>query len=482
MPATTGSYSGNESIIYNRIISAGYNNAAACGILANLYAESGFNPSNMQNSYEGIYNDSSYTSGVNDGSYPKSKFINDSIGYGLAQWTYWSVKQDLYDYMITKNRKSIGDLTYQISFLLSVLGGYGSENYSELNNILKKVDNTSDGAYKAGYEFCRLFEKPKDGKTAWETRGNSASTTFWKAHSSGSTSSKPVNNLGQRIVQIAKTTLGKEYIWGGEMYDTNMRGADCSGLVYYCYKEAGVDIGRNTADGYYQQFKNSKRSVSPSDVAAADLLFYENNSSSAGLDHIAIANGSGGRIHAANTSRGIVEDSGLGNPNYILRILSDAETSQGEVLAGGGSSGGDSGDNDYSSGSLSAVDYISLTSYDPYANDMKQNLSRVEAVGYDYGYLIDMDRGGEFKFYIPEFTEQAGANWNPISIRGRSVTVQSYESTNSRTITVSLDLYAGVGIYDATTTGETMEENVSRLHKDANFVKSLEYPDWKSVV
>ena len=112
---------------------------------------------------------------------------------------------------------------------------------------------------------------------------------------------------------------------------------------------------------------------------------------------------------------------------------------------------------------------------------MRENLSKVEAAGYDYGYLIDMDHGGEFKFYIPEYSEQAGANWGDIEIRGRSVTVKTYESTNSRNITISLDLYAGVGLYEATS-DESGEDTVSRLHKDMYFVKSLEYPDYTNVI
>ena len=32
-----------------------------------------------------------------------TNFIKDSAGYGIAQWTYWSLKQDLYNYMKNLN-------------------------------------------------------------------------------------------------------------------------------------------------------------------------------------------------------------------------------------------------------------------------------------------------------------------------------------------------------------------------------------------
>lgn len=105
---------------------------------------------------------------------------------------------------------------------------------------------------------------------------------------------------------------------------------------------------------------------------------------------------------------------------------------------------------------------------------LSESLSRLSAAGQGYGYLIDITHDREFKFYIPEFQESAGVNWESISIPGRSVEIHSYNTTNSRKITISLDLYAGVGLY----TSDAYDDVVGAIHKDANFVKSLEYPDY----
>lgn len=65
----------------------------AAGIMGNLYAESGLNPCNLQNTYEKKLGmtDAQYTAAVDKKMY--NNFVKDSAGYGLAQWTYWSRKQ-----------------------------------------------------------------------------------------------------------------------------------------------------------------------------------------------------------------------------------------------------------------------------------------------------------------------------------------------------------------------------------------------------
>ena len=468
--ATSGSNANNELQIYTTLLAEGLNTAAACGVLANLQAESGFNPKNLQNSYEGSlgYNDESYTAAVDNGSY--RNFSKDSAGYGIAQWTYSSRKKALYNYAKKTKNTSIGDLSMQIGFLISELKGKsGYSDYKSVWPMLLDIEDTDEGARKAGEKFCELFEKPKN-PNAPTTRGNTAKYTFWEIYSNAKDIPKAVPNVGQQIVQIARSLLDLEYIWGGDLYKNNKQGTDCSGLVHYCYNEAGVSIPDNTADGYYNTYKKSAKIISEDEVAAADLLFYKSSKDNK-VTHIAIANGSGGRIHAKDENSGIVEEQSLGNPTYILRVLSDAQTSQGEVPL--------VEEDEFES--LDALEYTALTAYDPYISTMQKYLSRVEDAGYDYGYLIDLDHGEEFKFYIPEFTERAGALWGTVDIRGRSVAVRTYESTASRTVSISLDLYAGAGLYEPRS-GESGEDTVGRMHKDAYFLKSLEYPDYTEAI
>lgn len=115
---TTGQESStdNTATIWNYLKGKGLNDFAVAGIMGNLYAESGFKPTNLQNTYEKklCYTDATYTAAVDNGSY--TNFVKDSAGYGLAQWTYWSRKQAFLEHAQSVG-KSIGDLTMQLDFM-----------------------------------------------------------------------------------------------------------------------------------------------------------------------------------------------------------------------------------------------------------------------------------------------------------------------------------------------------------------------------
>lgn len=121
--------------------------------MGNLFAESGLIPTNLQNSYESKLgmNDASYTAAVDNGSY--TNFTHDSAGYGLAQWTYWSRKQGLFQ--LCKSRgKSIGDLNTQLDFLYQEL----TTSYSQLLKILKATSSVEE----ASNLVVNQFERPAD--------------------------------------------------------------------------------------------------------------------------------------------------------------------------------------------------------------------------------------------------------------------------------------------------------------------------------
>jgi len=75
------------------------NEYGVAGLWGNIYAESGSRPNNLQNSYESKlgYIDETYTKAVDDGTY--TNFVYDGAGYGLAQWTYYTRKQNLIDFV-----------------------------------------------------------------------------------------------------------------------------------------------------------------------------------------------------------------------------------------------------------------------------------------------------------------------------------------------------------------------------------------------
>ena len=136
----TATPKGNAEIIWDFFKSKELNNYAIAGILGNLQAESALSPINMQDSYEQAldFNDTSYTKAVDDGSY--GNFYYDSVGYGLAQWTFWSRKKALLEYAKSK-KVSIGDLQMQLEYLWQEL-----QSYHTLLTELKKAKSVKEAS------------------------------------------------------------------------------------------------------------------------------------------------------------------------------------------------------------------------------------------------------------------------------------------------------------------------------------------------
>lgn len=82
----------DPKVIWDYFKEQGLNDYGIAGLMGNLYAESGLKPTNLQNTYEKKfgYTDAEYTAAVDQKIY--TNFVNDSAGYGLAQWTYYSRK------------------------------------------------------------------------------------------------------------------------------------------------------------------------------------------------------------------------------------------------------------------------------------------------------------------------------------------------------------------------------------------------------
>lgn len=148
--ASTGS-AADEKTIWDYLMGKIGNAYGVAGLMGNLYAESALKSNNLQNSYESKlgYTDASYTQAVDNGSY--TNFVKDSAGYGLAQWTYWSRKQNLLNYAKSVG-KSVGDLNTQLAFLCKEL----SESYSGVLNTLKSVKTVR----AASDAVLTKFERP----------------------------------------------------------------------------------------------------------------------------------------------------------------------------------------------------------------------------------------------------------------------------------------------------------------------------------
>ncbi|BCB05878.1 C40 family peptidase [Bacillus sp. KH172YL63] len=91
------------------------------------------------------------------------------------------------------------------------------------------------------------------------------------------------------LLKEAKSHLGTPYVWGG----STAGGFDCSGYIYYVYKQAGAPIQRLSSGGYYN------RSYYVNNPQPGDLVFFENTYKK-GISHLGIYLGNDQFIHAGD--------------------------------------------------------------------------------------------------------------------------------------------------------------------------------------
>ena len=147
----------NAQKIWDKLISAGLTPAGAAGLMGNLYAESGLNPRNLQNSFEKKlgFTDETYTAAVDNGTY--TNFVHDGAGYGLAQWTNHKRKAGLLAYAKARGR-SVGDLDMQVGYLLQEL-------QSMFPGVLRLL-RTTDSFWDASDIVLLEFERPANKSPA----------------------------------------------------------------------------------------------------------------------------------------------------------------------------------------------------------------------------------------------------------------------------------------------------------------------------
>lgn len=167
-----------EKKIWDFLKQNGFNDFAIAGLMGNLFAESGLKPTNLENTYNNEFNlsDDEYTEKVDNGTY--TNFVKDRAGYGLAQWTYWTRKQNLLNFAKSKN-KSIGDLEMQLEFLIKEL----KESFRSVYNVLKNASSIQ----QASDVVLMDFERPYDAATQKSKRAAMGQVYYNKY-------SKPANN------------------------------------------------------------------------------------------------------------------------------------------------------------------------------------------------------------------------------------------------------------------------------------------------
>jgi len=141
---TSSKYTNEEKCFIFLTTEMDLNPAAACGILANFYRESRFEPD-----------------------------IGGEKYYGLCQWGGGRRKN------LTKfcdaNGYSEATLEGQLNFLNHELKTF----YPKVLSYLQSVESSADGAYNAGYHFCYYYEIPANRASSSASRGERARDVYY---------------------------------------------------------------------------------------------------------------------------------------------------------------------------------------------------------------------------------------------------------------------------------------------------------------
>ena len=196
----------------------GYTDIATAAIMGNLQYESGLRPNNAENLYVGNNTsgtedkDIAYTNMMNnnrdafcdkdiayDGNTNGSLTIggkarNGYVGYGLAQWTWWSRKAVLWD-MAHEAGVSIDDIGVQ----LKVLDYELNTGYKACKDAMQ---STSDLTV-ATTAFLKQYEKPADQSDSVVAKRTAAATSYYNTYSGSTYSDNSVQietNCNQMVV------------------------------------------------------------------------------------------------------------------------------------------------------------------------------------------------------------------------------------------------------------------------------------------
>lgn len=222
----------NESIVWNYLMDeTKINNAyGVAGLMGNLYAESGINPKNLQNSGNKKYGltDEEYTSKVDNGSVTMKQFVNDSYGYGIAQWTYYSRKQKMYDYCKSHNTTSIADINSQVEFLWREL-----QNYTSVLKVLKNTKSIQE----ASDIVLVKFERPANQGDSVKKKRAEYGKMIYKRQTEQANEAETKTEQPTQL--LLKPTLRKGDS-GGEVKD-----------LQKILISLGYDLGKASADGKF---------------------------------------------------------------------------------------------------------------------------------------------------------------------------------------------------------------------------------------
>lgn len=159
----------------------------------------------------------------------------------------------------------------------------------QLNNLSSTVIKVGDTLIVSSSSTETIIDLPEEKKPSANTYENGPSI--------------------DKVIAEAKKVIGTPYSWAG----STPAGFDCSGFVYYAFKQAGYSISRHSSSTYYAL---GKKVSSPQ---RGDLVFFATGSNRSVINHLGIYLGDNQFIHASS-SKGVMISS-VNSSYYKSRLI-----------------------------------------------------------------------------------------------------------------------------------------------------------------
>ena len=141
-----------QQTIYNICRQYGMTEAAALATVGNFQCESNCEPFRVEGDFSPYKTVSkAYVQGVTDGSISRQTFSHDAKGFGLYQLTFWSRKQEYYDFW-KQSGGNLDSAELQTKFAIKEM----KRDFPNLWNFLTQTNDI----YTACSRICREFERP----------------------------------------------------------------------------------------------------------------------------------------------------------------------------------------------------------------------------------------------------------------------------------------------------------------------------------
>ena len=281
----TSGLEGDIGRIADYFLSKGFTPEAVAAILGNMENESTlFSPRTVYNDYMHS-NIEEFRQAFFDkiSKMDKKTYANEGTGFGLVGFCFNVMREMLWDRAKARN-VGLDDMDAQLETIHDYIQKYDSTLY----NYLK----TSTDLEEVTWQFLNRFENPGNNRAKLPARYKSAKNYYEKIKTnslSGGTASS--NEIANKVIKLAESKLGCKYVWGAKGPNT----FDCSGLVYWCYKQVGIDIPSYTG-AYMPTY--SKYKVDLKDIQPGDVLWRDDGS---GNGHAGLYIGNDTFIHAPQT-------------------------------------------------------------------------------------------------------------------------------------------------------------------------------------